>query len=120
MPQVSVTIAGRIYRMACGEGEEDHLRSLAERLDGKINELRGDFGEIGDGRITVMAALTMADGLSEAERRIAALEADLAALRHDQLAEQARIEASGDALAAVLEDAAARIGHVARRMGAAS
>lgn len=116
MPQVSVTIAGRIYRMACGEGEEDHLRSLAERLDGKITELRGDFGEIGDGRITVMAAITMADSLSEAERRIAALEADIAALHQDRASEQARIEATGDALAAAVEDAAARIDHVARRM----
>ncbi len=73
MPQVMVTIAGRLYRMACGDGEEDHLQQLAHRLDGKISNLRKDFGEIGDQRITVMAALTMADELSEAERRIRAL-----------------------------------------------
>ena len=75
MAQVNVLIAGRTYRMACADGEEDHLKGLAARLDGKIVELRGSFGEIGDGRITVMAAITMADDLSEAERRIAALEA---------------------------------------------
>ncbi len=73
MAQVSVLIAGRTYRMACADGEEDHLKGLAARLDGKIIELRGSFGEIGDSRITVMAAITIADDLSEAERRIAAL-----------------------------------------------
>ena len=76
MAQVNVRIAGRIYRMACGDGEEGHLTGLAARLDDKIVELRGAFGEIGDGRITVMAALTIADQLAEAERRIAALEAE--------------------------------------------
>ena len=29
MPQVTVTIAGKTYRMACGEGEERHLEGLA-------------------------------------------------------------------------------------------
>src|SRR5690348_9468646 len=66
MAHVNVSIAGRTYRMACGDGEEQHLVDLAARLDRKIDELRGSFGEIGDNRITVMAALTIADQLAEA------------------------------------------------------
>ncbi len=77
MAQINVLIAGRTYRMACSDGEEDHLKGLAARLDQKITELKGSFGEIGDSRITVMAAITFADQLSEAERRIAALQAEL-------------------------------------------
>ena len=76
MAQVTVTIAGRVYRMACTDGEQPHIESLARIVDAKIESLRTSFGEIGDQRITVMAALTFADELSEAKRRIAELEID--------------------------------------------
>lgn len=116
MPQVAVTIAGRVYRMACGEGEEARLEALGRRLDARIDELRGDFGEIGDQRITVMAALTMADDLAEAERRIASLEAEVTALSQDRRSADQQIEALGDAVAVALDDAARRIDHVAQSM----
>ena len=74
MAQVAVTIAGRVYRMACADGEEAHLEGLAADLDKRITELRGAFGEIGDQRLTVMAALAIADEKIEAERRVTKLE----------------------------------------------
>lgn len=80
MPQVTVTIAGKTYRMACDDGQEQHLFGLARRLDGTIDELRGVFGEIGDQRLTVMSAITVLDQLSEAERKVEALKAEVAAL----------------------------------------
>ena len=66
MSQVSVTIDGRKYRLACNEGEEARLESLAGLVDEKIGEMRKAFGEIGDQRLVIMAALTIADGLTEA------------------------------------------------------
>ena len=66
MAQVSVTIDGRKYRLACNEGEEARLEQLADMIDAKILELRQTFGEIGDQRLVVMAALTIADNLAEA------------------------------------------------------
>src|SRR5260221_14407692 len=76
MAQVSVKISGKTYRMACDDGEEEHLADLAERLDRSIEHLRQRFGEIGDQRLTVMAAITLADQQAEAERRLAAGEAE--------------------------------------------
>ena len=81
MAQVQVTIAGKSYRMACGDGEEAHLESLAALLEGKIEEMRATFGEIGDMRLQVMAALTLADEVSERRRRIEALESEVAQLK---------------------------------------
>ncbi len=46
MSSVNVTINGKNYRMACEEGQEDHLRSLAEKLDSYVGQLKGSFGEI--------------------------------------------------------------------------
>ena len=51
MPQVVVTIDGKTFRMACAEGEEDHLTGLAAEVDDRVNELRKSFGEIGDQRL---------------------------------------------------------------------
>ncbi len=73
MPEVFVEISGRKYRMACEEGQESHLQALAARFDHMVEEFRGDFGEIGDTRLTVMAGIAVLDSLVEAERKIAAL-----------------------------------------------
>jgi cell division protein ZapA len=78
MAQVTVTIGGRVYRLACNEGEQPHLEGLARTFDDKINEIRNAFGEIGDQRLVVMAALTFADELSEARRTVTRLEAQVA------------------------------------------
>ena len=67
MAQVSVSIGGRAYRLACNPGEEAHLEGLAATVDKKIAEMRESFGEIGDQRLIVMAALTIADEVNEAQ-----------------------------------------------------
>jgi cell division protein ZapA len=69
MSHVNVTIHGRQYRMACEDGQEDHLRKLAKDLDARIEHLKKSFGAIGDMRLIVMAALTIADELSDTARR---------------------------------------------------
>ena len=77
MPEVNVEINGRKYRMACEEGQQQHLIGLAKRLDGHVEQLKGAVGEIGDNRLTVMAGIAVVDELAEAERRIKALEAEV-------------------------------------------
>jgi cell division protein ZapA len=118
MPQVTVTIANRTYRMACGEGEEAHLEKLAALFDGKIEEMRGSFGEIGDMRLHVMAALTLADDLGEARRRIDTLEQEFAALRSIATAGDERTQAVEKRLAESVGKAAERIERLARKLSA--
>lgn len=113
MAQVSVTIAGHVYRMACAEGEEPHLQDLAEKFDGRIMTLKQSFGEIGDQRLTVMAAITVADELVEAQQRIASLEAELAELRSDASLLLNGRDEWADRLAESLDDVASRIERVA-------
>lgn len=109
MPHVSVTIAGRQYRMACDEGQEDHLVRLAHDIDSRISQLRGAFGEIGDQRLVVMAAITIADELAEARNRIRALESDIEGQRDSRASALARIEASENEVARTIEEVAERI-----------
>jgi cell division protein ZapA len=113
MAHVSVTIAGRAYRMACDEGQEEHLLALGRLLDGKIDELRGAFGEIGDMRLSVMAGIMLADELSEARRRIERLEEAVAALEADRAASAARGEDVEARLSRAVAEAATRLDRMA-------
>jgi cell division protein ZapA len=116
MPQVSVTINGRQFRMACEEGEEAHLAQLAEDLDQRISRLRARFGEIGDTRLTVMAALTLADELSEIKEKLQQIEPELAALQDASVASADRANNTQAAVAAALNAAAERIETVIKRL----
>lgn len=118
MAQVTVTIAGRTYRMACGDGEEEHLTGLAAAYDAKIGELRKAFGEIGDMRLQVMAALTYADDLAEARKRVAALETELAASRAAAARSDAAAEAVETRAAEAVGKAADRLERVAKVLNA--
>lgn len=80
MPDVVVEIAGKKYRIACEEGQEEHLLDLAAQFDRRVESFKGDFGEIGDTRLTVMAGIAVLDELAEAQRRIDSLKADIAEL----------------------------------------
>ena len=116
MPQVSVTINGRQFRMACEDGEEARVTHLAEDLDGRIVQLRARFGEIGDMRLTVMAALALADELSEVKDKLQRLEPELAKLQEASVVSADRAQATQAAVIAALNAAAERIESLARRL----
>ena len=109
MSHINVTINGRQYRMACEEGQEARLLKLADDLESRIQSLRGKFGEIGDARLTVMAALTACDEMLDAGHRIRQLEQELEALRNVRLAAVDRARATQTAVANALNAAADRI-----------
>ena len=108
MSHVNVTINGRQYRMACEEGQEARLLQLAGSLESRIENLRGKFGEIGDARLTVMASLTLADELVDANEQIRSLREELTALRDVRVAATDRARVTQTAVAAALNAAADR------------
>ncbi|WP_051269059.1 cell division protein ZapA [Pseudovibrio exalbescens] len=98
MPQITVSINGRSFRMACDEGEEERLLGLAEKFDNNINMLRSSFGEIGDLRLTVMAGIMATDQASEAQRRFESLKAEKEELEQRIEAEKATLQKRLDGL----------------------
>ena len=109
MAQVSVTINARQYRMACEDGQENHLTQLGNDVDRRIQAMRSQFGEVGDMRLTIMAAIMVADELSETGSKIRALEQELAAMREAQQAAAERAQAIEDAYVEAIASAADRI-----------
>ena len=116
LSRVTVTINGRRFRMACEQGQEAHVRRLAGDLDQRIGRLRGDFGEIGNTQLTVMAALTISDELVEMGGRLRALERELAALQEARGAAADHARVTQSAVAAALNAAAERLEGITRRL----
>ena len=102
--------------MACGDGEEAHLAALAAGFDARIEEMRQSFGEIGDMRLHVMAALTVSDELAELRRRLDAQEAELVSLRAAEASVEAVRAADQTRLAESITDTAERIERLARAL----
>jgi cell division protein ZapA len=113
---VTVTINGRKFRMACEDGQEAHLRRLASDFDQRIGRLRSEFGEIGNTRLTVMAALTISDELVQMSSRMRALEREIAELRDTRAAAADHSKVTQAAVAAALNAAAERIERVTRSL----
>ncbi|HLP66951.1 MAG TPA: cell division protein ZapA [Rhizobium sp.] len=118
MAQVTVTIDGKAYRMACEEGQEAHLVELATRFDNYVSHLKSQFGEIGDLRITVMAGIMVMDELSETNRRIAEMERELASLREGRDTAAAGNQRKEELLAAAITELAERLNVTTRKLTA--
>jgi cell division protein ZapA len=116
MSQVSVTINGRQFRMACEDGQEGHLMNLARDLDVRIDGLRQKFGEIGDTRLTMMAALMVADEFAEVSLRLRRLEAEVATLQDSRVTAADRSRSTQAAIVAALNAAAERIESVTKKL----
>jgi len=116
MGQVNTTIAGRQYRLACEDGQEDHLLALAKDIDGRIIDLRRKFGEIGDTRLTVMAALMLADEMAENRQKMRQLEEEIAGLNEAREVSAERARAASDAVVGAFHSAAERIEGITRKL----
>ncbi|MCB1445911.1 MAG: cell division protein ZapA [Rhizobiaceae bacterium] len=116
MAQVVVTIDGKAYRMACEEGQEAHLEGLAQNFDRYVGHLKSQFGEIGDLRLTVMAAIMIMDELSEANRRIGALDKEVEAMRQHRDSAATVAEKSDQALAGMLTELTTQVRSIADKL----
>jgi len=116
LASVNVTINGRQFRIGCEDGQEQHIEKLAVDFDALISDLRSRIGEVGDARLTIMAALTVADDLSETMKKIRGLEAELSALKEARVASAARNQATQAAVASAFNAAAERLEGVAKRL----
>jgi cell division protein ZapA len=110
MPQVSLTINGRVYPIACNDGEEERIAKLGRELDGRVTGFARQVGQAGEARLLVLAALVLADELAEAReaqrRNGAAAPAAPAAAENGALLESVnrlaeRIEAVADELESI-------------------
>ncbi|WP_341899112.1 cell division protein ZapA [Ferrovibrio terrae] len=108
MSMVKVTVNNRLYEIGCDDGEEEQVRRLSQILDGRVRELAALVGQVGEARLMLMTALTLADDLEQAQRDIAAMRQEVTAFQQEQKTTADGTEALVG-LAKRLEDIAAKL-----------
>ncbi len=92
MSNVTLTIGGRSYAVACAAGEEGHIAKLGQMIDAKLATM-GDAVGHNEVRTLLFASLLLADELHEARANPAEGTEDILPLL-EKLAEQAENLAS--------------------------
>jgi cell division protein ZapA len=70
MGQVSVPVNGRSYAISCEDGQEPRIRRLAQYVESKVSAFVASVGQVGEARLLLLAALTVADELSDANEAL--------------------------------------------------
>jgi cell division protein ZapA len=99
MGQVTVSVNGRDYAIACADGEEGHIADLAVYVDHHARTLAQKLGPVTEARLLLMAALTIADELGELSATLDELRAE----RRGALDELARLAGRLEGVAAAVE-----------------
>ncbi len=61
MPEIEISIGGRVFGVACQEGEEHYLQAAAQQLDNEASVLVKQMGRLSESRLLLMAGLMLAD-----------------------------------------------------------
>lgn len=109
MAQVTVSINGRKYTIACDDRQEAHLARLGGYIDRRVSELVAAVGQIGDAKLLVMVSLLVADELSDVYSELETLKSGKGA---------AAAAAAEDKLSESLSRIAGRIENIAQRLEA--
>jgi cell division protein ZapA len=106
MGQVVVKVNGRDFPLSCADGQEARTRRLAQYVDAKIGEFTKTLGQVGEARLILLAALVIADELSDANE----------ALQQERSRARAGGGGSGGEPAAAVQGAASGLRSMAERI----
>ena len=103
MGQIVVKVNGRDFPLSCADGQEARIRRLAQYVDAKIGEFVKTIGQVGEARLILLAAIVIADELSDANE----------ALQQERSRSRS---GGGEAAASGIHDIAQRIESIAARL----
>jgi len=69
MSIINVKVGSRNYQVACEDGQEGHLLSIAEELDKKVDILSRQLRTGNDALLLVMSALMIQDEFNEYKKK---------------------------------------------------
>ncbi|MBC2835607.1 cell division protein ZapA [Paragemmobacter straminiformis] len=92
MPELTITIGGRNFQVACQSGEEHFLQTAAAMLDTEAQPLLSSMGRLPEARLLLMAGLMLADRTAAVEDENRTLKARLTELEQRPTPEPQRIE----------------------------
>jgi cell division protein ZapA len=72
MGDFAITVNGLVHTISCDDGQEPRLLRLAQLVDTRVAEFVAAVGQIGEERLLLLAALRLADQLSDADEAMSA------------------------------------------------
>ena len=69
MAIVNISIRNCSYQIACNDGEEEHLKNLANRVSQKVDKLAFSYARSSDSLLLLIAALNNENDLEELRRK---------------------------------------------------
>lgn len=109
MGHVTVSVNGRKYRMSCDDGAEQRVSELAGQVEEIVQEIKGGFRLVQEDRLFLMAALVLADQLSEVREELQRTLAQICNLRSFQAADNNASYIPSRDVARVVEASSARL-----------
>lgn len=109
MPQVTLNIGDKTYRMACAEGEEPRLQALSAHFTARVDRLAESFPRMPTDHLFLMAALLVTDELFEAREELHNTLKQIARLGNALNANDNAKGPSGSEMAEIVRDASARL-----------
>jgi cell division protein ZapA len=109
MPQVTLQIGDKTFRMACAEGEEPRIQALAAHFSGRADGLAEKFPRMPTEHLFLMAALLVTDELFEAREELQGTLKQIARLGSTLNANDSSKAPSGSEMAEIVRDAGARL-----------
>ncbi len=73
MAVVSLKIGGRFYKFSCNDGQEAHMRELADGLDKKAEQLLKNIGFMQEGQLLAMICLLLAEEKAQLQKNTEAV-----------------------------------------------
>ena len=70
MANINVKFNNKEYLLSCDEGQEENLKELANYLDSKYNNLKKNLGNIGEGKLLLIAAIQMVDDYFDLKKKV--------------------------------------------------
>lgn len=120
MTALNIRVNGREYHIACDDGQEEHLRLLADEVDERLRELAIRMGgSANEMMLFVLSSLTIADELLELKREHERSKKEIKMLKQE-LSEfgggqdESHLAEVEQAMAITLEDIARRIETIAQ------
>ncbi len=116
MGQVTVSVNGRKYRMSCGDGAEQRVSELANYIDGIVQDIKGGFRHVQDDRLFLMAAIIIADQLSDVREELHKTLVQICNLRSFQAADSNASYIPSRDVARIVDASSARLQALEERL----
>jgi cell division protein ZapA len=109
MGHVTVSVNGRKYRMSCEDGAEQRVVDLATYVEGVVQEIKGGFRQVQEERLYLMAAIMIADQLTDVRAELQRTLAQICNLRSFQAADSTASYIPSRDVARIVDASSARL-----------